>query len=117
MIGLVLNHLQHATANEAASQSNVFAGLSQSLYMHLNGLAQAGHGKIPFVGEAIAPAARLNVRVEFACHYVANRLFTRSAVKIEIIAEIRVVIERLHHRRRTLCSLQFVANGLKVYER
>src|SRR5206468_2878516 len=116
-ISLVLNYFQYATAHKSPRESGVLPGLAKPLHMYFDGFSEAGHSEVPLVCEAVAPAPRFDVGVELARHYIANGLFVSSAVQIQIVPQVWIVIERLHHRRRALCTLKFVADCLEVDER
>ena len=88
--------------------------LSEPLDVDFDGFFQSRHCKVPFVSQPIAPTARLDMRVEFPSHHFADRAFVGGAVEIEVIAQVRIVIEGLHHCSRTISAFQFLTDVLQV---
>ncbi len=107
----------HAPGDEAPGHCDVLAGLTQTLRVNFHRLRQAGHGKVPFVRQPVAPAARLSMRAHARGHDLRDLPLVGGGVEIEIVAQVRPVIERLHHRRRTAALLQRIADMVQVGQR
>src|SRR5579864_5343368 len=107
----MLAQRQYAVAiAQRARESGLLARLTETPNMNFDQFGQAGHDEVPFIGQAISPAAVRNRRLELLLHHIDN--FGRSGVgvEIQIAAEIRPVIERFNHRNRTAISIESRAN-------
>src|SRR5215469_7369425 len=82
--------------DEAISQPDMFAHLTETAYMHLDRFAQAGYRKIGFVGYAVAPASRFDPGIEFPGENAHDLGTFAGGKQIEIISKIRPVVQTLH---------------------
>src|SRR5579871_4619291 len=69
------------------------------------------------MSETVSPAPRLDAGVELACHHIANSFFFGRAVKVEIVSQVRIMVEGLHHSSWAFRVLELLANGLQVHKR
>ena len=66
----------------------MFSGLSQILNVDFHQFGKAGNGKIPFIGQTIAPAAWLLLSLKFFRHDARNGVFVSRRIEVEVRAQI-----------------------------
>src|SRR5207244_13304328 len=67
--------------DHSPSHEFMFSGLSQILNVDFHQLGKSGNRKIPFVGQTIAPAARLLLGLEFSRHDASDGVFVSGRVE------------------------------------
>ena len=78
----------NTASHETLRHGGVLAGLAEALDVNFHGFAQAGDLEVPFLGEAVSPAAGFHFGAKLAGEDVDNLPFSGGGIEIEIVAEI-----------------------------
>src|SRR5207249_6737054 len=76
------------------------SGLSQILNVNFHQFGKAGNGKIPFIGQTIAPTARLPLGVEFFCHHTGDGVFRSEEHTSELQSRFDLVCRLLLEKKK-----------------
>src|SRR5258708_17414118 len=114
MMAIRLRH--YPAADETPGEFDMFARLAQSPNVDLHRLGQAGKSEVPFVSEAVTPAARFYLGLEYVLEYVKYVSAVSRGKKVEIIAQVGPVVERLHDQGRASVFFERGAHVLQMVE-
>src|SRR5262249_21129353 len=107
----------HAAADKSACHFRMLPCLTKTLHVNLNEFAQSGHFEIALVRQTISPARSFLLGIELPSDGLHHSSFFPCRIKVEVIAKIRPMVERLHHDGRAASGFQFSANSIQKFQR
>jgi hypothetical protein len=97
-------------------EETMLTSLPQAAMVYFDGGAKSRHPEANFVREPISPALGQRGGVEFPFQQLASFPLVRGGIKIEVIADVWPMIQRLHHQDPASGVLQFSADDIQKFD-